>query len=188
MPDVEGKPGRLPRITREEMYPTVGEPTTPLQALIPTFGEEIVRGLIEGVKEGRLSCARLKLTHQGSNPQCLEVEISGPNSSGAILNIDLSGDWDKQTKISGGLPVLAPYDGKFYRKIKPAEKDPIAQEGQVLEPNDPFALAMQGKNKIWFLKLPPTDFPRGGRISLFVHPDGEDVVRGQSILLYVEPL
>lgn len=176
------------RVTREDMYPLVGEPTASLKALIPTFGEKIVEALIDGLKSGSLSSARLMLTHQGNNPHTLEANISGSKPDGSILNIELIGDWASQTQIPKGLPVTANYEGKFFRKMKPADLDPIAKDGQVLEPNDPFALAMQGKNKRWFLKLPPTDFPRGGRISQFAHPDGQDVVRGQSILLYVEPL
>ncbi len=176
------------RVTREEMYPSAGKPTQPLKALIPTFGEIIITGLTEGLESGQLASATLRLTHQGENPQVFEAIIKGKNVTGNNLEIELTGDWQTSIELPKGLPLIADYEGKFYRKIKPEDNLPIAEEGTVLEPNGAYAFAMQGKDRRWFLKLPPADFPRGGKISRFVQPDGIDVIKGESILLYVEPI
>lgn len=174
------------RVSREEFYPKVGEATESLKALMPTFGERLIEVLIEGLNHG-VSSAELELVGNGANPQTFRVKIAR-EGVGSHLRVRLEGDWESTEVIPSGLPLIADYDGAFFRKMRPEDEEPITKEGTILEPDSPIGLASAGKGKYWLWRLPPADFPNGGKLTQFIHPSGEDVAKGQSIICYVEKL
>lgn len=181
----ETSPERIIRVTREEMFPKVGEPTEPLKALVPTFTEKLIQGVIESFDHG-CTGTELKLIGTGEHPQTLIVRIEKPEE-GLSLRVTVEGDWENKPHVPAGLPIIADFKGKFYRKRKPEDPDPIAEVGTILEPRTPFGLGSRGKNNYWYLRLPSREFPKGGKVAAFVQPSGEDVEKGQTILLYVDP-
>ena len=179
-------PEKEPRVTREEMFPKVGEATESLKALMPTFGEGLVMQVITTFSQG-VTKASLELTGTGKNPQTLKVSIEKPEQ-GLTLRVAMEGDWEDKPNVPVGLPLIADFKGKIYRRRKPEDADPIAEVGAILNPRDPFALGSRGKNTYWLLRLPPRQFPNGGRITQFMVPSGEDVEKGETILAYIDPL
>lgn len=175
------------RVTRAEMFPRVGESTDALQALIPTFTEKLVESVVDALKNGGVKRVELELNGTGKNPQTLKVNIDR-EGEGGLLAVRLSGDWQNKPNVPVGLPVIAGYDGKFWRYIKPGEPDPIAEVGNILAPRDAFGLAARGKNDRWYLRLPEDKFPKGGRITAFTQANGTDVEKDKTTLLFVEPI
>lgn len=175
------------RVTREEMFPKVGEPTDVLRALVPTFTEKLVDAVVDSLKNGGAKRVELELIGSGEKPQTLRVKIER-EGEGGLLAVRMEGDWKNKPDIPEGLPVTADYVGKFWRFRSPNEPDPIAEVGMILSPRDAFAMATRGKTELWLLRLSGTRFPNGGRITAFTHPNGADVEKGKSTLLFVEPL
>lgn len=176
---------KLHRVTREEMYGKVGEPTEPLKALIPVFGKDLIEAVINGLSNGARR-VELQLIGEGEHPQTLNVKMERPGS-GRLLKVTMEGDWSPGTEVPEGLPISAGFEGKFFRYMKPGEPRPIAEANVDLKPGDPYGLAMQGKSNIWLLRADPKVFPDGGRISAFIQVNGADVEPG-STLLYIKPL
>lgn len=181
--------GRLEdRVSREEFYPRVGQPAEALKALIPTFGEGIIGALIGALDHG-VTKAELELVTQGDTTQTLRVIIETPIETGSShLRVRLEGDWANQEGISSGLPLIADYDGAFFRKMRPDDPEPVTKEGMLLGPDDPIGVASKGKGNFWMYRLPRGEFPNGGRLNRFIQPDGGEVRRGESIICYVERL
>lgn len=186
MADTERRADSLKRVTPDEMYGGVGQAVDPLKALIPTFGERLIESLVEGLKSG-VRRAELELIGQGQKPQTLKVNIER-DKDGDVLKVTMEGNWEDKPKIPAGRPIYAEFEGKFFRFRKPEDPDPIANVGNILEPRGAYGMAFRGKSDYWYLRLPPREFPKGGRITAFIHPNGLDVQRGQSILLYVDSL
>lgn len=176
---------RPARVTRGEMFPKVGVATEPLKSLIPTFTEKLVQSVIESFDHGATK-TELELIGTGENPQTLKVRIEKPGD-GLALRINMEGDWENKPNVPVGLPLIADYSGKFYRKRHLKDVDPISEVSQILAPRAPFALASRGKNNYWFLRLPLREFPKGGEIMVFVCTSGEDVKKGETILAYINP-
>src|SRR5437667_292760 len=121
-----------PRVTRAEMFPKVGEATEPLKALIPTFTEGLVMGVIASFDHGA-NRTILELTGTGDHPQTLRVAIEKPGD-GVALKVTMEGDWENRPNVPVGLPIIADYKGKFYRNVRPEDNDPIAEVGAILNP------------------------------------------------------
>lgn len=179
--------GSQQRVTREEMFPTVGDSTDALKALIPTFTEKLIESVVDALKNGGVKRVELELSGEGKNPQTLKVNIDR-EGEGGLLAVRLGGDWQNKPNVPTGLPIIAEYDGKFWRYIKPNEPDPIAEVGNILAPRDAFGLATRGKSDRWYLRLPGDKFPNGGRITTFIQANGTDVEKGKTTLLFVEPI
>lgn len=186
MAGIEHSTDSLKRVTPDEMYGRVGSAEDPLRALIPTFGDRLIESLVAGLRSG-VRRAELELIGQGDQPQTLKVKIER-DGEGDTLRVTMEGSWEDRSEIPVGRPIYADFEGKFFRFRKPADPDPIAEVGNILEPREAYGLAFRGKSDYWYLRLPPTEFPKGGRITAFMHTNGLDVQRGQSILLYVDPL
>lgn len=175
------------RVTREEMFPIVGEPTDTLKALIPTFTEKLVESVVDALKNGGVRRVELELIGTGKKPQTLKVNIER-EGEGGLLAVRLGGDWQNKPNVPIGFSVTADYEGKFWRYRNPDEPNPIAEVGMILSPRDAFGLATRGKTDRWFLRLSGDKFPRGGRITAFTHANGADVEKGKTTLLFVEPI
>lgn len=175
----------LGRVTKKEMYGIVGTPTDPLKALVPTFTEMLIQGVIESLKQGANNVS-LDLRSQGEKAQHLAVKIE-KLEAGIVLKVAVEGDWQTVPEIPIGLPISAGFDGKFFRFARAGDSDPIAEVGQILGPNGAYGLATRGKSDLWFLRLSAQVFPNGGKITAFVQPNGADVTAKESTLLYVDP-
>ena len=137
---------RLPRVQPSEMYPTVGEATEKLKAVIPVFGKEIVNAVINAVKTDQVKKGELELV--STNPdQTVKVVFENPKGS-KDLKISLSGDWKKATEIPLGNPLNSPVKGIVYRKRQPTDKEPIAKIGKNIAPGDAICAISQTKNNI----------------------------------------
>lgn len=178
----------LPRISADEYFPKVGQPEEPLKILTPTFGEKLIEAIKEALSNGGAKRAELELIHQGENPQTLKAIIENSQEPGGLLKVRLEGDWDTRLEILQGHPLLANFRGVFFRKSRPEDPEPIAEEGQTLAPDDPIGLASAGKGNYWLWRLPETDFPQGGKITKFIHPDGGEVEPGVSVICFVEKM
>lgn len=176
---------KLRPISREEIYGKVGAPTDVLKVLVPPFTTELIEAISKGLEAGQRK-AELELIGTGDKPQVLRYKIERPGE-GLALKVTMEGDWRDAPEVPRGLPILADFEGTFFRRMRP-DPDPVAVEGKTLEKDGAYAVAQQGKTNIWYLRLPPNNFPNGGVITKFVFPDGIDVIRGESILLYVDPL
>lgn len=178
------------RVTREEFYPIVGKPTETLKALVPTFGERLMDGIREALNTPGVTSAILRLIHEGNNPQTLEVLLrkQGEDSQGedSQIEVEIRGNMEGIPVLPRGLPIIANFSGSFYRRMRPEDEKYIAKEGDILGPDDPIGLASAGKSRYWLWRLPPATFPNGGKITEFVHPDGEEVEPGVTIICYVE--
>lgn len=181
----EGKAEVLHRVTRDEMYGIVGEPTEVLKALVPTFSEKLIADVIEGFNQGGRE-ASLVLIGEGKGAQRLIVKITRP-AEGTVLRVVMKGNWASKPDVPLGLPIFSEFNGKFYRSGKP-DTPPVAEIGAILEPRGAYGLAFRGKSDLWYLRLSPGDFPNGGRITAFVQSNGAEVEARKSILLYVDPL
>ncbi len=180
----EAKPAR---VTREDMYPKVGDATEPLKAFIPIFGEKQIELLVEGFKSGGKNFHLEIRQITGEDLQELKVSMEKPENS-TLIKVAMEGNWKDKPDVPVGLPLIADYTGKFYRLRHKDDTEPISEVGQVLAPRTPFALGFRGKYDNWFLRLPLRQFPKGGEITAFICVSGEDVKKGETILAYVNPL
>lgn len=186
--DVEGEK-RLHRVTREEMYGTVGQPTESLRQGMSQLPSWIVDSFMRGAEHAGMQRCEVEFTQGGPVPQTLKLSVERAEGSG-ILRAIFEGNWSAGTEVPEGWPVRAGYEGKFFRCMKPGESRPIAEVSTDLKPGDPYGLAMVGKSNIWLLRADPKVFPSGGRITAFDQSNGingADVKPG-STLLYIKPL
>ena len=173
------------RVSQEEFYPKVSTSTERLKALVPTFGAKIIDAVSEGINSGHLRKADLTLESTGNTPQRLSVSLVGKNS-GKELTIVLSGDWERGQEVPEGAPLLANYNGRFWRKAKPDEEDPIAKDRDFIGRDGVIGVASASKVQVWLLRLPPNEFPNGGGINKFlIGNEGEDKKREKNIF-YVD--
>jgi hypothetical protein len=187
----EGAPGGpIPRVSREEFAPRVGDPAQKL-ARLPGWGQSFVPAAIEALKQLGVGSVALRFHHTGSNPHTLEAVISKPNGGDSQIEVEVSGDWSHENAIPQGVPLIASFDGMFYRRAKPTDTNPMADEGAIIEPDGPIGIAAKGKSAYWQYPLPGRDFPNGGRIAQFTCPNdpkGMEVVKNETVICYVEKL
>lgn len=186
---VEGKPEEPQRISRTEFYPKVGDPAEGLKAVTPPFSKDLLDASARLVMDSQLSIT-LTYRHTGDNPQELIVALQNPQQAGGQISIEISGDWTAKPEVLQGVPLIANYDGSFYRRINPQADGPIAKDGDILEPTKPMVIGIASarKGQYWPYELDPVVFPNGARISKFLAPDikeGLDVVAGETIICYV---
>lgn len=188
-PEGEG----IPRIQRAEFYPKVGDPTDKLRAVTPPFSKALLDAVVSDAKENPQLNFTLRYKHTGDQPQELIIELSGPQQVGDQISVEISGDWTAKPETLQGVPLIANYEGSFYRRINPQADGPLAKDGDILEPTKPMVIGIASarKGQYWPYELDPVVFPNGARISKFLAPDikeGSDVVAGETIICYVVPL
>lgn len=176
------------RVTRQEFSPIVGEAVQKLELLVPTFHPKLLATLAEVLTASGIQQGTITYNHfvEGTVHQSIQVVLSELPANGGQLLMEFNGDWTIQPEIIRGLPILANYDGAFFRKRSDKELEPIAKEGDFLGPDDPFGLASAGKGNYWLLYLPVREFPDGGRITRFEGVSGDDVEVEKTILCYAE--
>ncbi len=176
------------RVSRQEFYPIVGPAVQKLELLVPTFHEKLLKVLAEVLTTSGIQNGAITYNHlvEGEVHQSIQVVLGELPTNGGHLLMEFGGDWTVQPEVIRGLPIIANYDGAFFRKRSDKEIEPITKEGDILGPDDPFGLAAAGKDNYWLLYLPPREFPDGGRITKFVAVSGEDVETGKTTLCYAE--
>lgn len=185
-------PEDIKRVTRAEFYPKVGDPTEKLETITPPLTKELLDAAIGAVKESQLSVT-LTYRHTGESPQELIVKLQGPKQAGDQISVEISGDWQSKPETLQGVPLIANYEGTFYRRENPQAAGPLAKDGDVLEPTKPMIIGIASvkKQQYWPYELEPAAFPNGARISRFFAPDikeGLDVAAGETVICYVVPL
>lgn len=170
----------IPRISQNEVYPLVGEAGEKLKALVPVFGEEIIKALVTAVKGGKVRKGELELNNLSEPAQKLKVSFENKDGDKDI-KISLSGDWKKIENASMDNPIISKVKGIVYRKRAPTDEKPIAEEGELIAPNGPICAISQSKNNIWYLQLPSDKFPKGGILTKFLVADGKEVDKDGTI-------
>ena len=174
----------IPRVTQSDVYPKAGEASEKLKAVIPVFGEEIINAIIKSITTGQVRHGEIELVSLTDPKQI--VKVSFDNAVGnKDIKVQLSGDWKLSQDISVDNPLFSPVNGIVYRKHQPTDVEPIAEEGQIIEPNGAICAISQTKNNIWHLQLPPDKFPLGGILTKFVVPDGKEVKKGE-VICYIK--
>lgn len=184
----QGPQGELDRIRKPEFYPLVGDPLENLKAIGNVFGERgarIAQDIIDGVRTGEITDASLELRVKGEDAPRLYIALHR-SGEGHDVFVSLSGDWKTREEIPQGYPLIANFDGKFFRKMSSTAEKEIAQEEDIILPDGPIGVAMAGKTNRWLYRLPPREFPKGARLLRFTQQDGEPVVKGETIICYVE--
>jgi hypothetical protein len=174
----------IPRVSAAEVFPQVGEAAEKLKAVVPVFGEEIMNAVISAVASGQVRRGELELVSDSEPKQKLKVSFDNPKGSKDI-KVSLSGDWTQIADISLDNPLFSPVKGIIYRKRAPTEEKPIAEEGQLIEPNGAICAISQTKNNIWYLQLPSDKFPKGGILTKFEIADGKEVEKG-GVICYIK--
>ncbi len=170
----------IPRVSPSDVYPQVGEAAEKLKAVIPVFGEELINAVISAITTGQVRHGELELTSLTEPKQKVKVAFDNPIGTKDI-KVALRGDWRQVTDISLDNPLYSPVKGIVYRKRAPADEQPIAEEGQVIEPDGAICAISQTKSNIWYLQLPVDKFPKGGILTKFVISDGKEVEKGGTI-------
>lgn len=176
--------GEHPRISKDEIYPEVGNTAEKLAAAIPVFGEELVNAVVNALNSGQIREATITLESTGENPQKLGIRLTNPTGENN-LDIVFTGDWNQKEKQKEGNPLIANYDGRFWRRENPEATEPIAKEHDFILPDGRIGMASAGKNQIWALRLSKDTFPQGGEITQFPIEDGAEVKKGETVLCYV---
>lgn len=171
---------KLPRVTRSEVYPEVGETAEKLKVIIPVFGEEIVKSIINAVSSGQVRHGEISITSLEQPKQTLKVNFENQTGQNDIT-LKLEGNWNQISESSLDNPLFSPVKGIVYRKRQPTDELPIAEEGQTIEPGGPICAISQSKNNIWYLQLPIDKFPNGGILTSFVIANGKEVEKGETI-------
>lgn len=173
----------IPRVSAADVYPQVGEAAEKLKAVIPVFGTELVNALISAITTGQVQHGELELNSLADPKQ--KVKVAFDNLAGTKdLKVTLNGDWKKIEDISLDNPLFSPVKGIIYRKRAPGDEQPIAEVGQVVEPNGAICAISQTKSNIWYLQLPSDKFPKGGILTKFVVHDGKEVEKGGTICYF----
>lgn len=168
------------RVSPSDVYPQVGEAAEKLKAVIPVFGVEIINAVISAITTGQVRHGELELISLTEPKQKVKAAFDNPIGSKDI-KVALSGDWHHVTDISLDNPLYSPVKGIVYRKRAPSDEMPIAEVGQIIEPDAAICAISQTKSNIWYLQLPVDKFPRGGILTKFVIPDGKEVEKGGTI-------
>lgn len=185
------------RIPRTGFYPKVGDPLEKLDQVTPPVSKALLDAVVSDAKANPQLSFTLKYRHLGDDPKELVIELRGPQQVGDQISVEISGDWESKLDVLQGVPVIADYGGPeggtFYRRLSPQAEDPIAKDGDILEPTKPMVIGLASvmKQQYWAYELDPLVFPNGVRIARFLAPDikeGVDIVAGETILCYVVPL
>lgn len=177
--------GEHPRVSGREIYPMVGGPADRLKVVIPVFTEGVINAVTNALHEKKFATGAITIETAGDNPQKLTVVFNNPDGTDK-LDITLRGDWNQKEKQIEGRPLIAGWDGRFWRKENPEAKDPIAEEHDFILRDGRIGIASAGKNLIWALRLPKDEFPDGGEITKFVTEDGAEVKKGETVLCYIK--
>jgi hypothetical protein len=184
MADKKNKTKIIPRIGMNDVYPRVGEAAEKLKAVVPVFGEELITAVAGSVGSRQVRHGEIELTSLTKPKQ--KIKLAFDNLSGSKdIKVSLSGDWQKIQDIPLDNPLFSPVKGIVYRKRAPADEKPIAEVGELIEPNAAICAISQTKNNIWFLQLPPEKFPNGGILTKFVIPNGREVNK-DGIICYIK--
>lgn len=176
--------GRIPRVHPSEMYPQVGDSADKLKALIPVFGEGIIKAVADAVASGQVRHGELSFISHVDPMQTLLVVFDNPVGN-QDLSIQLSGNWRETADIPLDTPLFSPAKGIVYRKRQRQDEMPIAEEGKIIEAGGAICAISQTKSNIWYLELPPDKFPKGGILTKFVIPDGKEV-EIEEIICYIK--
>jgi hypothetical protein len=175
----------LPRVTPAEYYAKVD--VTPTDHRLPRlgtiFGSEVVGAAV--IESGRRKQVILEAEVETDPPTVYRVIFEHPRNKGTV-SLRLSPLMEETLGIPSGDPYPAPTDGMVYRKANKDDKDPIAEIGQVYQPDEPVALFMAGKDKIFHIPV-PRQYEKGARftgLAESIHDDGK-YKRGDPIL-YLE--
>lgn len=170
----------LPRVSPTDVYPQVGEAAEKLKAVVPIFGEELIKALVSSITTGQIRNGELELVSLTEPKQKLKVSFENKKGDRDI-KVSLSGDWKQVEDISLDNPLFSPVKGVVYRKRSQTDENPIVEEGGVIEPNGAICAISQTKSNIWYLQLPSDKFPKGGILTKFVVGDGREVEKGGTI-------
>lgn len=178
----ELEPRKIPRVTKEEFYPVVGDPEEQIRHLEPKLGPDYVEVFLKAIQLRDLVSISYRNELTGDE---VVVRKSGPQ--GGHMEIVTRSDGEKRET---GTPLMTNYTGRFYRQIKSGEP-PLAKEGDTVSPNEPIGVAAIGKGIIWLYLLPAADFPHGARVDRFtcgLGPEGITVEKGKTVIGYFEKL
>ncbi|HUQ85308.1 MAG TPA: hypothetical protein VM077_03195 [Candidatus Limnocylindrales bacterium] len=146
-----------------------------------------MESISEKVASGRVRKGTLELLLPDADPP-LEYRATFENPTGnGSIRTSLSPDLERLVDLPKGDPVMPPGDGKFYRKYRPDNPDPIAKEGDIIEPNGDIYVFEEGKGQAWPPPLDPVENPNGIRITKFKAVDGQDVT-ADTVIFYAERL
>jgi hypothetical protein len=172
--------GKIHRVGPSELYAQAGDASDKLKALIPVFGEGIIKAIAEAVSSGLIRHGEMTLTHNGQHSQTLTVVFENPGGK-QDLQIRLTGDWEENADTALDTPMFCPVKGIVYRKRQRSDEAEIAQEGNLIQPGSPICAISQTKSNIWYLELPADKFPKGGILTKFVISDGQEAEKGSTI-------
>jgi len=184
MTDKKNKVKSIPRISMSDVYPKVGEAAEKLKAVVPVFGEELISAVINAVDSRQVKHGEIELTSLSEPKQKLKLAFDNLSGSKDI-KVSLTGDWQKIEDTPLDNPLFSPVKGIVYRKRTPTDDKPIAEEGELIQPNGAICAISQTKNNIWFLQLPPDKFPNGGILTKFEIPDAREVEK-DGIICYIK--
>lgn len=180
--------GPIERVLPEELYPKVGSALDKIKLLgdiVPQETLDAATKLLQTTNTRKFVIVR-KI--ESDPPETIKVKFLRPEGNQS-LKIKLEGPIEKKPEIPDGLPLMANFIGKLYRKRNPQEENPLADVDSILAPGQAIALAMKGKRVRWNYPLPRDKFPKGGRVTFIFDdtPQGLEVKPGMTFA-YVEPI
>jgi hypothetical protein len=183
--------GEIPRVSPAEFYPFVGNTNQALERFSPILGSQLTDLVKQALQIPQIGRVVIEIPEVNDSSKVRSASIEKPDPTDGTLTIGLRGDWAELNEVPAGDPLIASFTGRFYRKMKPTEKEPIADIGSVILPDQEIGIASKGKGSNWPYTLPPQQFPNGAQIAKFncpVDDQGITVVEGETIICLVKKL